>query len=846
MSALSFVGNLAACLPRALPLLCLTAALTAQCNPVWLPEGGLPGTNGQVASAVAWDADGPGPGAAVVVFGGEFTTVGALSTTNVAGWDPATGTMFSFGPGLSERVWCLAASPAGDLYAATSASFAAVRRWDGVSWQPVGPTFDTIVQTVTVLADGSLVAGGNFQSVGGTFVGGLARWNGTAWLPYGSGVLRNGLPGAVNALLQASNGDLLIGGMFTHIDGTAANAVARWNGSSWAPLGGGILAIGSDGVWALAELPGGDIVAGGFFGNAGGVPAGNISRWDGTAWSALGSGVSTAPPFTLTVNALSVRPNGDLLVGGAFTFASGILTRGIALWNGTAWSPLGPGFQPLGIGSNARVTTLVQLPNGDVIAGGNFASGGGQVGDRLSRWNGSSWLPLAAGINNTVNSVDIGPDGTVWIGGSFTVVGSTAANGVARRGPAGWEPLGSGVAGSVRAVLAQANGGLVVGGDFTSAGGVSASRVARWNGSSWSSLGAGVNSTVVAMTELPNGDLIVAGAFTQAGGAPASRIARWDGSTWSPLGAGITSGVRQLATLADGSVVAAGTFSSAGGTFVTGLARWDGSAWNGFPGAFQPSAVVATRDGRFLTNTSGTVQRWNGTALVPLGGAFDIFDGTVRHLAELPGGDVIAAGDFTSNNGVPMFRIAYWDGVSWAALGSGIDLAAQSLRLDREGALWVGGQFLRAGNQVSAYVARLGSSCPASTATVGSGCPGASGGVLRVQRGAWIGDTFAAQGSGWPDALLVVGVTGFSLTTLPLSAVLPEAEVGCELSVAPDLLDLQLSVAGVTRTSVPIPNSLALIGATFHHQHIPCELDVGGALVSVRATNALSATIGDY
>lgn len=846
MNALHLVGDLAVSRLRVLVVPFLTVALAAQCNPVWLPEGGLPGTNGQVASAVAWDADGPGPGAATVVFGGEFTTAGTLATTNVAGWDPASGTMYTLGTGLSDRVWCLAASPAGELYAATSGSFPSVQRWNGASWQPVGPTFDAIVQTVRVLADGSLVAGGNFQSVGGTFVGGLARWNGTAWLPYGSGVLRNGLPGSVGALLQTSNGDLLIGGMFTHIDGTAANAVARWNGSTWAPLGGGIQAIGSDGVWALAELQNGDIVAGGFFGSAGGVVVSNIGRWDGTAWSALGTGVSTAPPFTLTVNALSVRPNGDLLVGGAFTYASGILTRGIAAWNGTAWSPLGPGFQPLGIGSNGRVTTLVQLPNGDVIAGGNFASGGGQIGDRLSRWNGSSWLPLAAGINNTVNSIDVGPDGTVWIGGNFTVVGSTAANGVARRGPGGWEPLGSGVAGSVRAVLAQANGGLVVGGDFTSAGGVSASWIARWNGSSWSSLGAGVNLIVVALAELPNGDLIVAGGFTQAGGAPASRIARWDGSTWSPLGTGLNGAVRQLATLADGSVLVAGTFSSAGGTSAAGLARWDGSAWNGFPGVYQPSAIGATRDGGFLTMSSGLVQRWNGTALVPLGGAFDTFDGPVRLLAELPGGDVIAAGDFTSNNGVPMYRIAYWDGVNWAALGSGVDLAAQTLRLDREGALWVGGQFLRANNQVSAYVARLGSTCPAATVTVGSGCPGASGGVLRVQRGAWIGDTFAAHGSGWPGAVLVVGVTGFSLTTLPLAAVLPEAEVGCELSVAPDLIDLQLATAGVARTAVPIPNSLALIGATFHHQQVPCELDVGGALVSVRATNALSATIGDY
>lgn len=55
------------------------------------------------------------------------------------------------------------------------------------------------------------------------------------------------------------------------------------------------------------RLPSGDIVAGGDFTTAGGVPASRIARWDGASWSALGTGMNDS------VYALSVLPTGDLV-----------------------------------------------------------------------------------------------------------------------------------------------------------------------------------------------------------------------------------------------------------------------------------------------------------------------------------------------------------------------------------------------------------------------------------------------------------------------------------------------------------------------------------------------------
>jgi trimeric autotransporter adhesin len=78
------------------------------------------------------------------------------------------------------------------------------------------------------------------------------------------------------------------GGGFTAAGGVVANYAARWDGSRWTALGSGmnisvdVLAVYDDGRSSA-------LYAGGVFRTAGGVAAGRIARWDGSNWSALGS-----------------------------------------------------------------------------------------------------------------------------------------------------------------------------------------------------------------------------------------------------------------------------------------------------------------------------------------------------------------------------------------------------------------------------------------------------------------------------------------------------------------------------------------------------------------------------
>ena len=60
--------------------------------------------------------------------------------------------------------------------------------------------------------------------------------------------------------------------------GVAANYIAAWDGSSWSALGSGM----DDDVSALA-VSGSTLYAGGHFTTAGGVPANHIAAWDGSS-----------------------------------------------------------------------------------------------------------------------------------------------------------------------------------------------------------------------------------------------------------------------------------------------------------------------------------------------------------------------------------------------------------------------------------------------------------------------------------------------------------------------------------------------------------------------------------
>ena len=308
--------------------------------------------------------------------------------------------------------------------------------------------------------------------------------------------LGGGLPfGSTIFGLNIYNGQLIAGGDFDSAGGQPANNIAQWNGSVWSALG-----LGITGPYPIAEPPteyNGDLIVVGSFNS----PANGIAEWNGSAWANPFGGlyfVSYAGAIAAIVH------NGKLVVGGGFSSAGGIPVNNIAQWNGTQWDSLGSGV--LGIVPSYSYRSILALDTfqGNLIAGGEFDTAGGQPAERIAEWNGTSWSPLSSGCTGS---------GLLYP--------------------------------SMVEALTVYNGELIVGGYFDTVGGIPANKIAAWNGTSWSNpFGSGTvgdNGGVMALA-VYKGKLIVSGEFDSIDGVTAHSIAEWDGSNWYALGKGITWG----------------------------------------------------------------------------------------------------------------------------------------------------------------------------------------------------------------------------------------------------------------------------------------------------------------
>jgi len=125
----------------------------------------------------------------------------------------------------------------------------------------------------------ALYAGGHFTQAGFNVCNNIAKWDGAAWLPLGTGV--NGPFPEVFALASFTENDdehLYAGGHFTSAGFVGANNIARWDGVTWTTVGGGM--NGSVEVLKAIELEGRHVLlAGGQFTTAGAKPASRVAIW---------------------------------------------------------------------------------------------------------------------------------------------------------------------------------------------------------------------------------------------------------------------------------------------------------------------------------------------------------------------------------------------------------------------------------------------------------------------------------------------------------------------------------------------------------------------------------------
>jgi hypothetical protein len=687
------------------------------CAPQWVPTfGATSSVDYQVRALLVWD-DGSGP---ALYVGGIFSWAGAVPGTR----------------GLA--------------------------RWDGTSWSSVGGGVEGSVEALALFDDGSgggpvLVVAGGFVVAGGVSASRIAQWDGGAWSALGEG-----LEGGAYALAVFDDGGgphLYAGGDFLTAGGLDAHGIARWDGETWSTIGAGLTGAGTQRVLALAVHDDGSgpaLYAGGHFTEIDSVPALRVARWDGSAWSAVGTGmIGTSNPEVrcLTVADLGLGSGPLLYAGGSFKFGPGLAIREIAAWDGSSWRAVGGGVGNGSSGATPWVSAIAAYDDGSglvLYAGGRFVEADGVACHHIARFDGREW------------SAPEGIDGTI-LPSVYALCVFDDGSGAGPR--------------------------LQVGGSFDHAGLVAAEYLAAWDGEEWSAVGAspqdGLNGELLASLSFDDGRgggpaLFVGGAFTAAGGTTVDYVARWDGESWSPLGSGLNGFVRCFAVFDDG--LGAGPKLYAGGDFTASvvpevalprIARWNGVAWEPVPGgAFdQPvwslvvhddgsgPALYAGGDFTLVGSVPGTQhvarfdgQQWSSLAATGMSGG-DLVGGELYTWVDVleifddgsGGGPALYAGGvFKSAGGVSANRIAKWNGSAWSALGSGLTTAfneVTDLEVFDDGS----------GSGPGLYVC---------------GNFSVIGGVSAVELARWSGTSFSAVGDGLPGAQVLTRFDDGSGTAL--------------------------------------------------------------------------------
>lgn len=228
----------------------------------------------------------------------------------------------------------------GDFTQADGVPVSRVVRWNDVTgeFESMGAPsdFDNDVRCMTEF-EGELWVGGDFNNVGGNSPSdGLVKWDDAtqSWVGGNSGVdLVGGVNESVRVLyVNPNDGNLYMGGEFPELwDGDAAaedynmSGVAMYDGSNWYSLGSGL----NDYCRAMHEYNG-NLIVGGYFTTADGVACNRIAKWNGTTFQPMGLGFDGVG-IDEYVKSATVW-NGIFFAGGAYTQAEGQPMNYIAQW----------------------------------------------------------------------------------------------------------------------------------------------------------------------------------------------------------------------------------------------------------------------------------------------------------------------------------------------------------------------------------------------------------------------------------------------------------------------------------------------------------------------------------
>lgn len=347
------------------------------------------------------------------------------------------------------------------------------------------------------------------------------------------------------------DGKILIGGSFFNYNGAVTNYFTRLNAdgtkdASFSGAGTGPNTL----VEAITLQNDGKILIGGIFSTYNGIPVQGLVRLntDGSIDPSFNFSVTTNSPIRIC--AITLQPDGKILVGGYNQLALFRLNADGSRDNSFAHN-IGVYYHQL----YPAVTKIIVQADGKLLVGGAFAEGTdyhtwnkslvrlNADGSRDISWNqngiGGS-LTSPSGISGAVNTIVLLNSGKVLITGSFdgyssATSPSSSKNVCVLNADGGADNTfntgGVGTNGPVIDAQLLPDGKVLLAGDFTSYDGIPTSRLIRINADGTLDpsfiFSEGANNIISSFAFLPDGKkLIVGGNFTSYRGTQRTRLAR--------------------------------------------------------------------------------------------------------------------------------------------------------------------------------------------------------------------------------------------------------------------------------------------------------------------------------
>lgn len=243
---------------------------------------------------------------------------------------------------------------------------------------------------------------------------------------------------------------------------------------------------------------------------------GQISHYDGVAWSIISSGT----PDGLS-QIWGLGPNDGYAAGGNFAG-----TANIEHWDGTSWTSMA------GVPGSHYMAAVWGTADNDLYAGGGD---GGNVNSAILHYDGTSWTYMTDPSSLFIQGM--------WGVSDSFIVATCWHGGIIRYNGTSWNIDSSGTAANLWSVWGSSPTNVYAVGD--------SGTVLRFNGSTWSRIPLGVTVSLRAIAGTGPANIVIAG--------DDGTILHFDGTSWTSMPSGTTNNLYGVSAVSSTQFIATGT-----------------------------------------------------------------------------------------------------------------------------------------------------------------------------------------------------------------------------------------------------------------------------------------------